>query len=981
MDIQHPQGVQRAHINRLRDAASALPSIDKDRPTFARLLIKAINDLVGAACPAAKAASVYAALIHGSEQANPVLTETGSAPDVPLIYTKSIASLILDLLRDGIAPHRVAGREWNTILLSVYEDQPVAQDSITPSPVSPADLLREGPINYSHFTLHPFVPLSAADLDIFVERIRQCLAEHQRALRTYWSGPGRARKDSWVGQDKARLEALSLLGVADGTFDRNSHDTLMALLDETADAATHSCYGLSFRDKATFKVYPLNELFVIAPVLPKGAEIEQQTGPLISFAPDSGFTLIEGFKALSDQIAKQLSQPDSRQALAACLHGGDSALLIQAVTQNPARITLEATPLPSPLLLGRIEAGLHNRINSLTSLFNASHAQAFSEGLPAFSARIDNATDAQPWQDVARLFSERDQRLINSLPDQTLYDAWSACRAASAGWPFTLFDMPALKTGALSDAERREQMISALDSEQVQQRVHEVLKRIPHDLAEPATTSVRLIVIQKIYRHELKRLDVQWKVPDSRRYKCFFLEQELFSRASREQAHATAQLITPGLLGLHADPSESVSTYYSSLQLDQAQARVRAGGFDIHTLINGGTTRPDLNALGIHLQTPRLFPANAPPASTDPYALTPGLYMELLCDSPAFHQMEQAVDQRPDTPAPLRRTLTLAAITDYLEPEQQRMAGHVCGLNLNTVDFGERPLHEVRERLRLHLHSVFGNAPTRGANSLASALLIARHAPELYVQHFPENLSFGQTLDAIEFRHAVALAETVHPGSSLVRNYADLMTFYAEADLDGLTSPDQLAVAISGKIATLHFAMCRGIIPPGPVAQVSHEHALAALRYLQDQKAFVAQTFTRLAQIPPVRKAMALERLKEHPDVDVQRITRFTSAEVSQYFVKGYLDTGRQMRMSVLQRYMTCGTGRSFTESELGFSPNIEGGCALQAEFDRQYQTFKTNWQQGLAARMALALHGLPALDRERIINAYKFIKVSFNNP
>lgn len=977
MDSQHPQNIQRAQINFLRESASTLPSSDKTRPTFASLLIKAINDLVFAACPAVNAASVYAVLIHGSEQASPVATETGSAPDVPLSYTKSIAGLILDLLRDGIAPHRVAGHEWNTLLLSVYEAQPVRQDSTA---VSPADLLREGPINNSHFKLHPFVTLSSADLDLFVDRIRQCLPEHQRALHTYWSGSGSARKQSWMGQDKARFEALSLLGMADGTFHRSSHDTLMAVLDPSDDASTHTCFTLSFRDKATFKAYPISELFVIAPALLKGTTIEQHAGSLISFAPDSGFTLIEGFKALADRIEQQLSQPDSRQAIAACLHGRDSALLIQALAENPARITLEATPLPSPFLLARIESSLRNRINGLTSVFNACQDSAFSEGLPGLSARIDKAADAQPWQAVARLFSERDQRLINSLPDQTLHDAWSACREASGDWPFTFFDMPALKTGALTDHQRREHMITALDSEQVQQRVREVLKHIPHYLAEPTTTAVRLIVIRKIYRHELKRLGVRWTVPDSRRYKCFFLEQGLAGHASREQAHATAQLITPSLLGIHACPSESVGTEYSSLELDQAQARVRAGGFDIHKHINGGMTRPDLNALGNHLQTSRIFPADAPPVNTDPYALTPGLYMELLCDSPAFHQLEQAMDQRPDTLAPIRRALTLAAITDYLEPEQQRMAGHVRGLNLNTVDFGERPFGEVREHLRQHLHSVFGKTSTRGANALASALLIARHAPELYVQHIPEGLSFGQTLDAIEFRHAVALAETLQPGSSLLLSYAELMKFYAEGDFDGLTSSDQLAVAISGNVATLHFAMCRGVIPPGPVAQVSHEHALAALQYLQDQQALVAQTFTRLAQIPPVRKAMALERLKEHPDVDVQRITGFTAAEVSKYFVKGYLETGRQMRMSVLERYMTCGTGRSFNDSELGFSPNIEGGCVLQAEFDALYQTFKANWQQGLVDRMALALRGLPALDRDRILNAYKFIKVSFKD-
>jgi hypothetical protein len=974
IDLRRLQSIQQAQIEILGQAAT---STDAAPPTFTNQLLKPVIELIQAAGPTLDPVSIYAAQIHASSEIAPA--PAGNEPGVTVTYNNSIAGLIADLLRSGIAPHTVAGHEWNTLQISVREDLHGVQT--TSSPVDPQDLLKEDPVNYSNFKLHPYLPLTRAAFDHFVEQIRQLMPQYQQTLRDWWSGPGAPARQSRLEQDGIRLKAFARLGLADGTLDPGSHAAILAVLDESNPAPRLPCYCLSFEDPATYRCYPLSELFVIAPLLSEGIALEQHDGPLICFAPDSGFRVLQGFKALTADMSERTSHPGSLQALLRCLHGRDPALLTLALAENPARITLRATPLALPLLATRMANCLKNQSRGVSNLFDNIKARAPVQGLAVMAGHIDKARESWPEADFARLYNERDRRLIESLADQTLYDAWLACRRVHSDWALTFFDTPSLQMDALSDEQRRERMIRSLSVQQTQHRVEEVLGHLPHYFtAAVPGTAISYSVVQKIYRHELDRRAVTWTVPDSNGYKAFFLEHVLAQYSGRVDASFKMQLIEPLLLGLRPWPSERITSRCTSQELDQAQARVRTGEFDLLPHLGITSARPDLTALGRRLRTFLLYPDDGLSAADAPYVLDRRIFMELVCDSPAFHELEQLLGLKSDMPARVRRALTLAVITDYLEAGYEPAVGQVCGLNLNSVAFGERPVREVREQVRQHLLMALGTSPIAGAEPLAFLLLMARHAPELIIEQVPGDLKYGQSLDAVEFRHAVALIEAMQPGASLLRSYPELMKLYAGSSFAQISEDEQMAVAISGKTATLHFAMCRGVIPSTPVAQVSPEHVLKALTYLHDQQELTARTFTQLTQIPPVRRAMALERLKSQPFLDLQRETRFSPAEVDKYFVNRFLSTGRAMRMTVLERYMTCGTGRSFTDSELGFVPNIEGGCALQAEFDTLYEAFKSQWQQGLVARMAMALHDLPALDRDRILNAYKFIKVAFKD-
>ncbi|POA17226.1 hypothetical protein C1886_23010 [Pseudomonas sp. FW300-N1A1] len=988
LDSRHIRSLQQAHVDRLLGNRYEQIALLSEQPTAPEGLLKLIGDLIANVAPTLDPTTVYAMVIHAAGEDDPALIApdaTTRRPSVPLLYNQSVAQLASDVLHSGARPHLAHGQVWKSLWISLYQDLHVQQENGPPSAVSCADLLKEGPVNYNLFMVHAFLPVSRALFDRFIDRLLNLRLQLLDNLKQYWSAPipGVSRKQVWSTQNQARLLDATRLGVLDGTLDTAHHGSITAA---TQDSASTRTYTLSLKDEARSRSCKLNRCWVIAPAQADTPDVEPLANPIICFTPDKGLQVFANWKALTLEFARQLCQAEGQRTLINYLARPDAMQLADALRESVERVSLQAHPIARDLFSEPLDATLAMQDKNLEFAFETGKGSVLDQGLSAFLAHLDSALETTRVQDFTSLVAERNQRLIEWIPDQQLFDAWSACRNQSTfdgnPQPFTFFDMPPLKTRALSDDERRQAMLEALASPRTITHVREVLNRTPHYFAEGAITpTLAFSVIEKVYRHELGRLKVQWEVPDSRRYKCFVMEQQLASHSPREQARHIANLISLNLLGLNPAPSESVNVSYSSTVLDEAQARVRAGIVDLHPLIAGSTTRPDVDALCNALQTDLVYPGEAPPSPHDPYRLTHGLFLELLCDFPGFHRLERALDPDHRQPAAARRAMALTAITDYLEPATTHQPGYICGLNLMTVTLGEHTHPHVRKHLQQHLKTTFAHSTARSVTAVTFALLAARHAPELLVQGVPDTLLFGQTLSATQFRHAVALAEQLRPDSALTHTYQELMDFYTLSPFERLPEHTQLAVAVSGQHATLHFAMCRGVIPQVPLGQVSHDQTLAALLHVQRQQQLEARTFTQLAQVPPVRKAMAMARLKSQPELDLQRKRSFTESEVQQFFVKGYLNVGRHMHMTLLEHYMTCGAGRSFDYAQLGFVPDLEGGCALQAAFDEQYQDFKKNYLQGLVSRMALALHDLPALDRDRILDAYKFITVSFNDP
>ena len=178
---------------------------------------------------------------------------------------------------------------------------------------------------------------------------------------------------------------------------------------------------------------------------------------------------------------------------------------------------------------------------------------------------------------------------------------------------------------------------------------------------------------------------------------------------------------------------------------------------------------------------PTFFPAPKLPDSGLHSDTTLTTLMSIVVDSPAFHRFEQAVlgasswtEQERKTVTPgMIKALTLTSITDYLYPPEKHSEGYVCELNLNTPAMGGHSIREVRRQVMEQLRSTL-RCKTEPEMRVAFELIAGCYCPQLMVYDVPQDLRYGYTLEAINFRHAVALAESAHPGAAVALGYERL---------------------------------------------------------------------------------------------------------------------------------------------------------------------------------------------------------------
>ena len=157
----------------------------------------------------------------------------------------------------------------------------------------------------------------------------------------------------------------------------------------------------------------------------------------------------------------------------------------------------------------------------------------------------------------------------------------------------------------------------------------------------------------------------------------------------------------------------------------------------------------------------------------------------------------------------MTKALALACITDYLYPPENHSEGYVCGLNLNTQAMGEDSIREVRRQVMEHLRNTL-QCTTENAMRLAFELIAGRYCPQLMIYDVPHDLLYGYTRDSINFRHAVALAESAHDGASVALGYKRLIDLLNETLSQSMNHDDQgfprLAAAGADRPALRHLA-------------------------------------------------------------------------------------------------------------------------------------------------------------------------------
>ncbi|OPA85232.1 hypothetical protein BFW87_27770 [Pseudomonas fluorescens] len=982
IDAYHVRRFQKLELNALNLNQHDPLDILKNQPRFSSRVQQEITRFISAPLKAESHSIFYSAIVHGYVE------------DGTLISTSSIAALVKDYLLTGVRPHEHAGKPWASMQVSVYEDAHVRAGDGTDR-VNPEDLLKSSPINYSDFTLHPFTPVSLTAFDDFLQRLDELSSLYRQDIERYWASVSAdaGAKKVWVDHLKHYIETEARLRLADGTLTLKSHILITRILShptaqtpQTQTAASGvDTYTCALVDRSNGRAFAINGSFLLEQQDAAGEQC-----PLVVFNLDAGATEFASWAAFEQHLLAQMEDDDRRPRLLERLSKKNAAAVLAIYTRQPDRLGLEKTPVTSAIIGHMVDGLLAQQRDDFLLNFDYAKRTSLHQGLKLFCNDLDPCLASTLRKKHSSLSALRHTRALEQLPGKALSDAlalsatplkheFSTIDLSTS--PFVFSDVDVLY---LNDGACRDLMVKKLGSEDVTHTVKSVLDNIqthfPADM--PVTVSLSALILKRIsdYRDNLRGR--VWQSPGSYRHNFHYfqtLKGQLPNGSTRSQTDSAALT----LLGLHKRSQEQIHPYYSSRELTKAQGQSAALVSVSRDEINVTHPAIDLAALATYLSADLLANVTCATAAQSPYH-------ELLLDLPGLHRLGKVLMAHTSAsaqtlPATAARALAVCVITDYLYPPSEQQSGYICGMNLNSVESGETSFNALRDALNEHLEKRFAGS-TDNARTLAFTLLSARYAPELLVVNVPDALLYGQTLDSVHLRHAVACMEATQPYSSVGLSYLQIASAYANVDYRGLSESKNIAIALLKQLPTLHYAMCQGVIRETDIASVSHDNSLKAIAYVTEQEALEAQTFTHLVQKPPRRKDMAsAEFKKNYPGVDAERIVPFTEVELKKYFhvhpmLAADRHIGRRMRMTLLEKYMSCVSGVGFTEQELGLKPYPQGACQLQARFDGQFATYKHNFLSGMVSRLASALHGTPSRDRNRILKAYKFIKVSFKN-
>jgi hypothetical protein len=412
----------------------------------------------------------------------------------------------------------------------------------------------------------------------------------------------------------------------------------------------------------------------------------------------------------------------------------------------------------------------------------------------------------------------------------------------------------------------------------------------------------------------------------------------------------------------------------------------------VHRHIGGGTAMPDVEALCTLLEAPQAFCYSG--ASPDKLAEEINPLLDALIDSPAFQQLQQALLKPAGWPAdtdPERcQALALSALTDYLYPPEEHRAGYLCGFNLYDPALGDQTWRQVLDALWAHLRNYFPKC-SEWALSLAAVMLLRRHAPAFLVRSVPPGLLYGHTQTAVDFRHAVALAQTAVPGLAWRMRFTELEALWASVLKEDLTQAQQAACAALRNDASIYFAMCRGELSVAGLDEVSDDDAQRAIEFTHADSQRREKNLNALLEPPPDRKEMARAQMKiDVPGVDQEK-RKLTSLEekhrLDGILVKFTKWIGSWISkewggpyMSNVERYMTDVEGYGLDDGELGFESKALGGPALSRRFEEAYDRFEQASQAAQREKMIDAILDLPALQRRELLAADRMVSVSFKD-
>jgi hypothetical protein len=845
------------------------------------------------------------------------------------------------------------------------------------------------------------LPITEVQYRRFTARMQTLGAVYVEALKAYWASPAynngvtsASKQDVYAEHLASQLQTELRLLCADDTLPAASAAMLRQVLEYPAAAERQAAHPANPVKVLRVGIQNLRthvgrKLASVVAFITDEAD-SASTGAVL-YAPGHGIEVFSSHQSLKDEMNRRFNDREDLLTWLPHVHANDYAET--AFFNKAHKKKFKTAELTSPVFT-RISADLlEKQYKDVHYLFKHANALGLQGSLGLLSQRLDNATRRQVQAAKQQLLAARTTRLLMRVPPQEVAQALFVQQNPDQPLPpdnalpimdlAAIFNPPARLKTLTKDAEFYLLAQEMFATDAAQTVLREVAQTL-HDYLPPAlpvSTQAALVLSHKCISHHRKAPDI-----DSRQYRCFFAIEQSMRKA--RFFSTDYHYLTNSLQVLGASPTFRAGAEVMVQQADWDRVQAFSAGWSatLHQLIGGAINTPDLAALASALNFNALFPDPSLPDS-GLHALSINAVLTLLMDSPEFHRLETRLlsastwtkEQQKNASPGLIRALAVSIITDYLYPPASHRPGYVCGFNLNAKRLGDLTFEAVRQLVKEHLRSTLKCTSHQELN-VAFGVLASRYCPELLIFDVPPDLRFGNTRDAVDFKHAVALAELTLPGAAVSLGYQALIKLVHATHADTLSTDQALAVSALRKTPVLHLAMCRGVIPESDIADVTPEDLLSAFQYVMDLDQQHAQTLTTLVQQPPDRKRMALRRLAEHhPGVDINHPRAFTESEINKYFVNRYKSRGRNMRLSLLEMYMTCGQDRAFDDQVLGFDTQGRGGCTLNNAFNTAYDTFQTTHDQALAAQLKYAIKDLPESQRLELLSANHFLKLQFD--
>ncbi len=721
-------------------------------------------------------------------------------------------------------------------------------------------------------------------------------------------------------------------------------------------------------------------------------------------APHVGIEVFANLATLRAELERQFSQPALMRPWLCYLHALDRGL---AGFHDPS--VKKGCTLTHKWLKGDVfEYLAHGSLKRLASDLAQTYQQTCEGGsigsLSALADRISQLLFADSaW--VTEALAQRTYRFIETHGQEPTLQAWHLQGRPGVALP--LSGLPEVLT--LSQVFRT---LPPKAAEPVPDDVHVGIAR--SYFATPQVTQIADSVLDALpdyHRPEPGALPalamrlVRWLsdtpaglrelsgVNQSQRYKVF-----QFVAALRKQAgYATAfdHLSATNALVMSQEPlSISPESAFTCDDWISAQNVTHAWRRSVvHRYIKGRGTAPDVDTLCTFLDAPQAFEL----AQARPHHLVDEVnpLLSAIIDSPAFHQLAEALLKPAgwpaDTSSERRQALALSAVTDYLYPAATHRAGYLCGFNLYDPTLKDHCWHQVREDVWVHLRRHFaGYSPQ--AISLAAALLLRRYEPALLVRGIPDTLLYGHTPSAVDFRHAVAMAQATVPGLAWRKSFAELETLFQTVLNQPMTAVQQAACAALRNDPSIYFAMCRGALSARSLDEVSDDAAQQAIAFTLEDGNRRENTLNALLEPPPDREEMARQQLKiDAPliDPDTKKNASLAEKERLKHFKIRFIQwLGSVARpperpgpvMTNVERYMTDVDGYSLDDHELGFESKHLGGAALSRRFNEAYDGFIQTYGIAQQQKMKDAILDLPADQRRDVLSASQFVSVNFKD-